>query len=164
MRRRISIWGCVRPSVGPSVGPSACPVLFSKVKRTHTRRILCRVSGLVRLAVRREGGLGWAGKLSITLPKLVQCNVSVRFSWFCQRCSMRDCSKNWNEMKDIYCTGWTTDTKGRYGFNKKFNPFPPDCESMLRSSVYQTDEDETQTFSSILLIFFIKIKNFFFFI
>ena len=31
----------------PSVGPSVRPVLFSKVKSTHTRRILCRVSGLV---------------------------------------------------------------------------------------------------------------------
>ena len=31
----------------PSVGPSVCPVLFSKVKSTHTRRIFCRVSGLV---------------------------------------------------------------------------------------------------------------------
>ena len=30
-----------------SVRPSVCTVLFSKVKRTHTRRILCRVSGLV---------------------------------------------------------------------------------------------------------------------
>ena len=51
MRRRISIRGCVRPSVGPSVRPSVrpsvCPVLFSKVKNTHTRRIFCRVSGLV---------------------------------------------------------------------------------------------------------------------
>ena len=35
------------PSVGPSVGPSVRPVLFSKVKSTHTGRILCRVSGLV---------------------------------------------------------------------------------------------------------------------
>ena len=43
MRRRISIRGCVRPSVGPYVRP----VLFSKVKSTHTRRILCRVSGIV---------------------------------------------------------------------------------------------------------------------
>ena len=34
-------------SVRPSVRPSVCPVLFSKVKSTHTRRILCRVSGLV---------------------------------------------------------------------------------------------------------------------
>ena len=33
----------VRPSVRRSVGPA----LFSKVKSTHTRRILCRVSGLV---------------------------------------------------------------------------------------------------------------------
>ena len=31
----------------PSVRPSVCLVLFSKVKRTHTRRNLCRVSGLV---------------------------------------------------------------------------------------------------------------------
>ena len=38
MRLRISIRGRVRQSVGPSVGPSV---------RTHTRRILCRVSGLV---------------------------------------------------------------------------------------------------------------------
>ena len=37
----------VRPSVGPFVGPSVCPVLFSKVNSTHTRRNLCRVSGLV---------------------------------------------------------------------------------------------------------------------
>ena len=35
------------PSVRRSVGPSVGPVLFSKVKITHTRRILCRVSGLV---------------------------------------------------------------------------------------------------------------------
>ena len=34
-------------SVRRSVGPSVCPVLFLKVKSTHTRRILCRVSGLV---------------------------------------------------------------------------------------------------------------------
>ena len=33
--------------VCPSVCPSVRPVLFSKVKSTHTRRILCRVSGLV---------------------------------------------------------------------------------------------------------------------
>ena len=50
MRRRISIRGCVRPSVRRSVGPSVCPMLFSKVERTHTRRILCRVSGLVLLS------------------------------------------------------------------------------------------------------------------
>ena len=37
----------VRPSLRPSVRRSVCPVLFSKVKSTHTRRILCRVSGLV---------------------------------------------------------------------------------------------------------------------
>ena len=43
MRRSISIRGCVRSSVSPYVRP----VLFSKVKSTHTRRILCRVSGLV---------------------------------------------------------------------------------------------------------------------
>ena len=30
----------------PSVGPSVDPALFSKVKSTHIRRILCRVSGL----------------------------------------------------------------------------------------------------------------------
>ena len=47
MHRHISIRGRVRPSVHPSVGPSVRPVLFSKVIRTHTRRILCRVSGLV---------------------------------------------------------------------------------------------------------------------
>ena len=35
------------PSVGPSVRRSVGPALFSKVKSTHTRRILCRVSGLV---------------------------------------------------------------------------------------------------------------------
>ena len=34
-------------SVRPSVRRSVCPALFSKVKSTHTRRILCRVSGLV---------------------------------------------------------------------------------------------------------------------
>ena len=34
-----------------SVGP---PVLFSKVKSTHTRRILCRASGLV--------DIGWTKK------------------------------------------------------------------------------------------------------
>ena len=37
----------VRRSVSPSIGLSVCPVLSSKVKITHTRRILCRVSGLV---------------------------------------------------------------------------------------------------------------------
>ena len=37
----------VRPSVRPSVRRSVCPVLFSMVKCTHTRRILCGVSGLV---------------------------------------------------------------------------------------------------------------------
>ena len=47
MRRRISIRGRVRPSVGPSVRP----VLFSKVISTHTRRILCRVSGLVLFCI-----------------------------------------------------------------------------------------------------------------
>ena len=36
------------PSVRRSVRRSVCPVLFSRVKRTHTRRILCRVSGLVK--------------------------------------------------------------------------------------------------------------------
>ena len=43
MRRRISIRGCVRPSVRRMVRPQ----LFWKVKSRHTRRILCRVSGLV---------------------------------------------------------------------------------------------------------------------
>ena len=47
MRRRISIRGRVRPSVGPYVRP----VLFSKVKSTHTRRIFCRVSGLVKFLI-----------------------------------------------------------------------------------------------------------------
>ena len=42
MRRRISIRGRVRPSIRP--------VLFSKVKNTHTRRILCCVSGLAFFA------------------------------------------------------------------------------------------------------------------
>ena len=42
MRRRISIRGRVRPSVRRSVGPSV-PCYF----QTPTRRILCRVSGLV---------------------------------------------------------------------------------------------------------------------
>ena len=37
------------PSVRRSVRRSVCPMLFSKVKSTHTRRILCRVSGLVSL-------------------------------------------------------------------------------------------------------------------
>ena len=45
MRRRISIRGCVRPSVvRPSLRPSV-PSYF----QTRTRRILCRVSGLVFL-------------------------------------------------------------------------------------------------------------------
>ena len=41
------------PSVGPSVGPSVrrSVPLFLKVKSTHTRRILCRVSGLVYSAL-----------------------------------------------------------------------------------------------------------------
>ena len=37
-------------SVRRSAGPSVRPVLFSKVISTHTRRILCRVSGLVLLS------------------------------------------------------------------------------------------------------------------
>ena len=48
------------PSVGPSVRPFVGTVLFSKVKSTHTRRVLCRVSGLVCIIIRRgsvtEGG------------------------------------------------------------------------------------------------------------
>ena len=52
MRRSISIRGCVRgsvrpwvrPFVGPSAGPSVGPLALRK---TRTRRILCRVSGLV---------------------------------------------------------------------------------------------------------------------
>ena len=51
MRRRISIKGCVRPSIHPSVRRSVRPSQsFSKVKRPHTRCIFsffCRVSGLV---------------------------------------------------------------------------------------------------------------------
>ena len=47
MRRRISIRGPVRRFVRRSVHRSVCPVLFSKVKSAHTRRILYRVSGLV---------------------------------------------------------------------------------------------------------------------
>ena len=43
MLRRISIRGCVRPQIRRSLRP----VLFLKVRSTHTRRILCRVSGLV---------------------------------------------------------------------------------------------------------------------
>ena len=39
------------PSVRWSVGPSVGPVLFSKMKKTHTRRILCRVSGLVTSSI-----------------------------------------------------------------------------------------------------------------
>ena len=46
-------------SVRLSVCPSVRPVLFSKVKRTHTRRILCRVSGLVtcQFTVKRDDGI-----------------------------------------------------------------------------------------------------------
>ena len=36
-------------SVRPSVHRSVRPMLFSKIKRTRTRRILCRVSGLVSI-------------------------------------------------------------------------------------------------------------------
>ena len=46
MRRCISITGCVRPSVGRSVRPSVGPSVPSYFQ-TRTRRILCRVSGLV---------------------------------------------------------------------------------------------------------------------
>ena len=42
-----SVGRSVGPSVRRSVRRSVGPVLFSKVKSTHTRRILCRVSGLV---------------------------------------------------------------------------------------------------------------------
>ena len=48
----------VDPSVRPSVRPSVGPALFSKVKITHTRRILCRVSGLVLVFL--LGGI-WRG-------------------------------------------------------------------------------------------------------
>ena len=44
---RPSVRRSVGPSVRRSVRPSVRPVLFSKVKSTHTRRILCRVSDLV---------------------------------------------------------------------------------------------------------------------
>ena len=44
----------VGPSVRPSVRASVGPVLFSKVKITHTRRILCLVSGLVLFGIERE--------------------------------------------------------------------------------------------------------------
>ena len=64
MRLRISIRGRVRPSVGPSVRPSVGPVLFSKVKNTHTRRILCRVSGLV--CIERHEFFPKAGVLYVT--------------------------------------------------------------------------------------------------
>ena len=37
----------VHPSICPSIGPSIHPVLFLKVKSTHTRHILCCVSALV---------------------------------------------------------------------------------------------------------------------
>ena len=51
---RRSICRSVSPSVGPSIGlsvhPSVRPVLFSKVISTHTRRILCHVSGLVYMS------------------------------------------------------------------------------------------------------------------
>ena len=52
MRRRISIRGCVRPSVRPSVRRSVGPSVRPSVPRyfqTRTRRIWCRVSGLVSL-------------------------------------------------------------------------------------------------------------------
>ena len=51
MRRRISIGGRVRPSVRRSVRRSVGPALFSKVKSTHTRCILYRVSGFVNYEV-----------------------------------------------------------------------------------------------------------------
>ena len=50
MRRRISLRGCVRPSVRPSVRSSVRRSVVPSVPRyfqTRTRRILCRVSGLV---------------------------------------------------------------------------------------------------------------------
>ena len=47
-----SVRRSVRRSVRLFVSPSVCHLLFTKVKRTHTRRILCRVSGLVFLSVR----------------------------------------------------------------------------------------------------------------
>ena len=86
--------------------------------------------------------------------------VSVRFHDFANSARCEIVAQN--EMKDIYCTGWTTDTKGRYGFNKKFIPFPPDGESMLRSRVYQTDEDKTQTsFLNFVVFFFFFSFSFF---
>ena len=99
MRRRISIRGGVRPSVGssfgpsigPSIGPSVhwsirpsvCPVLFSKVKRTHTWRILCRVSGLV-------GKKPW------------ECPTS---QWFVWRRKCRKTMRRLSHVKEPACNG-----------------------------------------------------------
>ena len=62
MRRRISIRGCVRRSVRMSL------VIFGeKVKRTHTRRILCRVSGLVGEKI-RPARISFIGEARAELP------------------------------------------------------------------------------------------------
>ena len=62
----MSVRRSVRPSVRPSVRRSVGPALFSKVKSTHTRRILCRVSGLVsqltnlsRMPLMLQGNRNW---------------------------------------------------------------------------------------------------------
>ena len=77
MRRRISIRGCVRPSVRRSVGPSVRPSVRPYVPcyfQTHTRRILCRVSGLVFFLPRKKK---WGG-ISLKECKLAQ-NLSPEF-------------------------------------------------------------------------------------
>ena len=80
MRLRISIRGRVRTSVGPTVGP----VLFSKVKSTHTRRILCRVSGLVQglfcHSWSLNGGLSLPTKTSSSIFSL-RLRLSTRFDF-----------------------------------------------------------------------------------
>ena len=52
----VSVHLSVGPSVRRSARRSGCLVLFFKVERTHTKRIFCRVSGLVHKS-KREGGV-----------------------------------------------------------------------------------------------------------
>ena len=80
-------------SVRPSVGPQVRPVLFSKVKSTHTRRILCRVSGLVLFfSMSAYTRHFLTNSRSLFLFLFVALNVTVTFSLFTQVMEGKKCN------------------------------------------------------------------------